>query len=97
MLWAPLGNMGDFMSWEEGDVGVSPVSEFVLINFPRPKLNPEFDLVFVRLVLGVDGDGGFGEVGAAALVEVLRGAIEDVSMKEPVGVASLEVFTSVES
>jgi hypothetical protein len=47
--------MGDFMSWELGDVGLS-ISEFVLFNFPRPKLKPEFDLVFVR-PLGVEGEG----------------------------------------
>lgn len=85
------------MSWEEGDVGVPPVSEFVLFNLPRPKLNPEFDFVFAKSVLGVEGDGGLGEVGAAALVAVVRGAIDDVSTNEPVGVASLEVVASVES
>jgi hypothetical protein len=85
------------MSWEDGDVGESPISEFVLFNFPRPKLNPEFDFDFVSPVLGVEGEGGLGDVGVAVFVEVLRGAIEDVSMKEPVGVPSLEVVVSVDS
>jgi hypothetical protein len=92
--------MGAFIIVDEGEVGASPGSdEFVRFNFPREKLNPEFDFAFVRPVLGVEGDGGLGEVGSAlvVVVVVVRGAIEDESTKEPVGVASLEVFASVES
>jgi hypothetical protein len=59
-----------------------------LFDFPLEKLKAEFDFVFVR-PLGVEGEGRLrlGDVGAGLTV---RGAVDNWSMMDPVGVPSVD-------
>jgi len=79
---------------DEGGVWGSPGSkEFVLFNFPREKLNVELDFDFVR-PFGIEEVGGLGDDWPALLVRGIADN-DDWSMRDPVGVPSVEVVWSV--